>query len=473
MVYDIIAVGSGFSTSFFLKRYLERRRVGRVLVLEAGPHRDHATQLAGLDSVNHDAMVSSYDMDHPEKGWKFTLAFGGGSNCWWACTPRMLPEDFALRSRYGVGADWPLTYDDLETYYCDAEEMLGVSGDSQDTPFVRSRPYPQPPHAFNAVDKLLKAAHPNGYYHQPTARARRPTSNRPGCCNNGVCELCPIDAKFTIRREMRDLYAADNVTLRTGARVQAVEMAGGRATGVRWLEDGQERTARGSLIVLGANALFNAHILLRSGFEHPQLGRGLVEQVSQTALVYLDGLDNLQGSTSITGHGYTAYAGPHRATRAAGLIENYNTPVLRTEPGRWRQLAQFKFIYEDLRQDKNRIVLQADAPERPRIIWEGISDYAQRALDHRDEDLKTLCASLPVEQVAWLPPAATEAHLMGSHVMGTDPAGSIVDPDGVHHQVRNLVVLGSGSFPTAAPANPTLTICAIALRSADRLGATA
>jgi choline dehydrogenase-like flavoprotein len=58
---------------------------------------------------------------------------------------------------------------------------------------------------------------------------------------------------------------------------------------------------------------------------------------------------------------------------------------------------------------------------------------------------------------------------MGSTVMGNDPAASVVDRYQVHHAVRNLLVLGSGSFPTMAPANPTLTISALALRTADHV----
>jgi choline dehydrogenase-like flavoprotein len=53
--------------------------------------------------------------------------------------------------------------------------------------------------------------------------------------------------------------------------------------------------------------------------------------------------------------------------------------------------------------------------------------------------------------------------------MGNDPADSIVDRYLVHHSVRNLLVLGSGAFPSCSPVNPSLTISALSLRAADHL----
>ena len=53
--------------------------------------------------------------------------------------------------------------------------------------------------------------------------------------------------------------------------------------------------------------------------------------------------------------------------------------------------------------------------------------------------------------------------------MGDDPRTSVADGALVHHRVRNLVVLGSGTFPTAPPVDPTLTLCALSLRSANLL----
>jgi choline dehydrogenase-like flavoprotein len=64
---------------------------------------------------------------------------------------------------------------------------------------------------------------------------------------------------------------------------------------------------------------------------------------------------------------------------------------------------------------------------------------------------------------------ATEAHIIGTTTMGKDRKTSIVDGDCVHHELRNLLVLGSSTFPTGGPANPSLTIAAQAMRSADRV----
>lgn len=64
---------------------------------------------------------------------------------------------------------------------------------------------------------------------------------------------------------------------------------------------------------------------------------------------------------------------------------------------------------------------------------------------------------------------ASEAHIIGTTVMGDDPADSIVDRDCIHHRLRNLVVLGSSTFPVGGPANPSLTIAAQAMRTAQVL----
>lgn len=474
--YDLVVVGTGFASSFFLHRYLQRSRGDlRVLVLERGEINPHLWQLAGGHEAIKRESQRSFGNDTPEKPWHFMLSFGGSSNCWVGNTPRMLPEDFRMRSLYGVAEDWPVGYDELEEYYCDAEEIMAIAGPRDGAPFPRSRPYPQGAHRFSDVDRLFKAAYPDRFFALPTARPTAATSRRPVCCGNGVCTLCPINSKFTIANELGHLYEDPRVTLVTGAQVQGVEVQGGQlVTGVSFTKDGRVHNASGDLVVLGANALFNAHILLQSGLDQPELGGGLVEQVSKKVVVHLDGVDNFQGSTYVTGHGYMLYGGPHRSERAAALIETVNRPELRNERGKWRQILRMRVIYEDLRRPESRVRPSPDNPLRPRVSFAGASPYAQRGMDALEGEMARILAPLPVERF-WVDaePNRTESHILGTTPMGNDPARSVVDRHLVHHAVRNLVVLGGGVFPTAAPASPTLTLSALSLWAADRLAASA
>ena len=470
MKYDLIIVGSGFASSFFLSTYLKNAKASsRVVVLERGRKDSHAWQIQNRRNSSMEA-EDTFVNSHPTKQWVYNPGFGGGSNCWWACTPRMLPNDFRLHSLYGVGVDWPLTYDELEDNYYEIESSMSVSGSYPDSPFPRRNPYPHPPHRFSQPDTLLKQAFPNHFFHQPTARARMPTSSRPPCCASGVCRLCPINSKFTIQNELGSLYEDPRVTVVLEAAVQSIETIGGMATGVHYLQNGTIKFIDGELIVLGANALFNPHILLRSNLTHPALGKGLHEQISTYVTIDLDGVDNFQGSTSITGHGYMLYDGPHRSSYAAALIETFNIPALRTERKKWRQRMRMKVIWEDLPSEQNFVTLNAESPEKPEVVYVGHSAYTQRAISVLPDVLPQILQSLPIERLEISRDIqSTEAHIIGTTVMGNDPQTSIVDRYLVHHTIRNLVVLGSGVFPTSSPANPTLTLSALSLWSANHL----
>ncbi len=161
--------------------------------------------------------------------------------------------------------------------------------------------------------------------------------------------------------------------------------------------------------------------------------------------------------------------GPHRARRPAVLIETSNVPLLRGERGRWRQRLRLKAIMEDLPLPENRVSVSPTDPTKPRVRFRRRSPYLTDSIPEVRAELERVLSPLPIEEIRTPRPDRTEAHILGTVVMGDDPATSVVDRDLVHHRVRNLLVLGGSAFPSGSPANPTLTISALSLRAADRL----
>lgn len=473
--YDTIIVGTGFASSFFLKSYLEKAKpTERILILERGRLDTHEWQVKNKKTSSIPSK-ESYINSNPEKLWVFTLGFGGSSNIWTACTPRMMVNDFQTRTIYGVGKDWPISYEELESYYQKAEEIMAISGPEDGPPYPRSKPHPQPPHIFSDPDRILKANYPDLFFQQPTARPRVKTANRPRCCASGNCAICGSNAKFTILNELAGLYQDPRVTSILEAEVINIETSNDIATGVRYLKNNVLYTDNADLVVLGANAIFNPNILSNSGLNHPKLGKFLCEQVGIGMFVDFKGLEGFQGSTGITGHGYMFYDGKHRSERAGCIIEFFNVTDsvrLRAGRGRWRERLHMKFIFEDIPSESNMVksggLLDNGLPGPPEVIYQGYSDYTSRGLDAIPDLLTKITDFLPVEAVAINEkPQPTEGHILGTTVMGNNFQDSIVDKYLIHHKVRNLVVLGSSVFPTCAPANPTLTISALSLWTAN------
>ena len=86
-----------------------------------------------------------------------TIGVGGTSRKWNGVVTRLLPSDFRARSASGVFADWPIGYDSLARYYCEAEQAMHVSGG----PFERGAepdrtcPYPVQSAAYTSPAPLF------------------------------------------------------------------------------------------------------------------------------------------------------------------------------------------------------------------------------------------------------------------------------------------------------------------------------
>jgi choline dehydrogenase-like flavoprotein len=371
-----------------------------------------------------------------------------------------------MKTLYGVADDWPLRYDDLEPYYNEVEQVMGISGPNE-TPFPKSANYPLPPHSFSTVDKILKKEYGKLYINQPTARASQPTNGRNACCTSASCFVCPVNAKFTIENSNIGVYNNEQVEVVYGAQVFSLEFEQALAKKVNYIKDGKEQQVGGDAIALGTHAIFNASILLNSNDQTPLTGKGLGEQYGMDVVVHLKDLKNVGGSTWVNANGYMLYDGGHRKKYAACLIESNNAPYVRLESGKWRNLATFRMIFEDLPQSKNFVAVGEDKL-KPEAHFNGVSDYTLRGVERMKENLLKVFSCLPVEEIKYMDPFKSEAHIMGTTRMSQNPSDGVVDKHLIHHKYRNVFVLGSGSFTTFTPNNPTLTLSALSLYAADK-----
>lgn len=470
--YDLVVVGTGFASTFFLHKYLSKAKENvRILVLERGyfiPRAERTRMFKGNDlySEQNENPQAAFINETPDKHWLFTLGFGGSSNCWYGCTPRFLPSDFNMKTLYGVAEDWPIQYDDLEPYYAEVEDLMNISGPDE-TLFPKSTKYPLPPHRLSTVDKIMKERYGNLYMNQPTARASRATSTRGACCANAACSVCPVDAKFTIENSGFTVYTDPRVELIYGAHVLNLTLEQGIAKDVTYIRDGKEHKVQGDVVALGANALFNANLLLNSDDTHPLTGKGLSEQFGMDVIVNLDSLANVGGTTWVNANGYMLYDGDHRREYAACLMESNNAPYIRVDRGKWRNLITYRMVFEDLPEERNYVARGKD-PLIPVVRFEGISDYTRKAVAQMKKKLPELLSCLPVESIEYMEPFKTEAHIIGTTRMHNNPDLGVTDKYLMHHRYRNLFVLGSGSFTTVTPNNPTLTLSALSLYTADK-----
>ena len=245
------------------------------------------------------------------------------------------------------------------------------------------------------------------------------------------------------------------------------------ATGIRYLRGGRESTAKADTVVLAASALFNPYIMLRSGMSHPLLGKRLHEQYALSVYLDLAGVKAYNGSSVITANGYNFYDGAHRRDYAACMIEGWTTPfpyhagALRSAEGRWNERTVIRFLFDDLPQDMNTVTVNKANPALAEVTFRDYSQYAYRGAARIPQMVDKLSEALPIERIFRIEEASTSGHIQGTVVMGHDPATSIVDGYLVHHQLRNLLVLGASAFPTATPILPTLTLSALSLRAAD------
>lgn len=449
---------------------------------------------------------------------------GGGGTHADGKVPRFLPDDFHLHSLLGPHvdaeiADWPLTYDDLELYYDEVERVIGVAGTAGANPFAgpRSSPFPMPsgPAMYGAT-LSSKAATELGYhpYPAPTAVNSVPYGGRPACNDCGFCAFfgCPIHAKGDPVAMLVRALRTGRAELRAETFVSAVRTAGRRATGVEFVgPDGVRRTMAARYVLLAGGAVETPRLLLLSGIEHRLLGRCLMTHFQTIAVGGFAFSLHAERGRSVTHLHDDMIAGDDLSRRAAldaglpwmrgGMVEHggSSTPITEAKHYPWgamhhqlmadspirRRLWALTMQGEDLPSVTNGVDLDPAVrdvrgfpvarityrPHRHELVASShFGPRLEAVLRHMGAQWTTVATSPATGPKARSTAAAPDSkHVMGTTRMGHDPHRSVVDPFGRLHGYDNLVVVDSSVFVTSSGYGPTLTLAALAARSAHHL----
>lgn len=544
---DIVVIGSGICGSLVAERLAKTG--ASVLILEAGPRvtRNQLVLYYRNAPRKGDWMApyppsrwaphptyepdwgSATDQDKPNLAGNRTAEGGngylvqagptpypaeyirivGGTTWHWAAHMwRLLPNDFRIRSLYGVGKDWPVTYDELDPYYQEGEERTGVSG-APNTGSPRTRPFPMEPVAEPwAMRRFRERLAPGGYavVANTTARNSRAYDGRPPCCGANNCQpICPVDAQYHGGLAAASAEAAGAKLLANAVVYRIEHDPGGRIAAVHYLDpDRVSHRVTGKTFVLAANGIESPKLLLMSASDkYPDgianssgmVGRNLMDHPSSS--LTFDAEDELwlgrgpQSPASIN----TFRDGPFRSEYAAFRLDFTNISQVRSAaedlitagvygPELERQLryraahqCNVKNVPEVLPHPDNRVVLSDQKDElglpKPQVHF-ALGDYLHNCMDVARREYARIAELMGGTNLRYTPEReyANNQHIMGTMSMGNDPKDSVVDRFARTHDHENLFIAGTGVMPTGATVNPTLTALALAFRTADEIART-
>ncbi len=521
---QVVIVGSGFVGSIIAEK-LAAKGV-KVAILEAGPrvNRGKAVETfrKALIKVPESPYVTSDEVEFPlahnpaiwyrQAGpdpFKSTYlkVVGGTSWHWLGTTVRFVPNDFRMKSEYGQAIDWPIGYDELESFYVKAEKELAVAGDSShDQGSPRSGDFPMEAISLSYLDKsYIHALDGTRYQVESTPQARNSVvyDNRPACCGSASCiPICPVGAKYDatvhLSRAERNGVAVYEETIATVIESDSNH----RISSISFRRpDGSEGIATGNLYVLAANAIETPRLLLNSrSSQFPngvanssnQVGRNLMDHPVQLSWALAEqpvwpyrgpistaGIENLRDGpqrstissirTQVSADGWSWPTGGIQTLAQNLAKQGFRGKELRQKfsdhASRELQLAS---MGEQLPDSRNRITLDPTDFDRhgvalPRIHYK-VGKYTLDALSKARIMHNEIFGKMNATQVQHKDEFQGAGHLMGTCRMGADSKSSVVDSLGRSHDHRNLFIMGSGAFPTSSTANPTLTIVALTLR---------
>ena len=496
-VVDAVVVGTGAGGAPLLARLAEAGL--KVVALEAGrnwePGEHTPDEVAASELYWLGERLSAGDTPQAFGANNSGVGVGGSTLHWGAFVPRADPRDLRLKAEQAVGADWPVTVDELRPYYERVEGFIGVSGPLS-YPWDAGRRYPLPPVPRNAPADAMSAAcaklgiracdAPVAVVSHDVAPSDTPV--RQACVACGACHQgCRNGAKTSMDVTYLPRAVVAGAEIRPSCFVHEMERdRSGRITAVVYREGGVDRRQRCGAVFLCAGAVETPRLLLHLDVANSsgQVGRNYMAHVATqvwgsfaqemrcnkgypSSLITEDmmrpeGVD-FAGGYLVQSLGVLPVTWAGQLARARGLwgqrlidaIDGYN------------HVAGIGINGECLPQAGNRLELSDETDDmglrKPRITF----SYGEneRAISRHAVAFMTSVWEAAGATDIWSVERA--AHTIGTCRMGTNPETAVVDPWGKSFDVANLWICDNSVFPSSLAANPALTIMALSLRTAQ------
>ena len=520
MRFDVIIIGSGAGGGTLLHQLAASGK--RILLLERGEYVPRDPDNWNPRAVNVEGRYNTREAWRDSKGRPLhphtNYWVGGNTKFYGAALFRLRREDFGeLRHGGGISPAWPITYDELEPYYAEAERIYQVHGDrgADPTEPPASGPYPHPRVSHEPriqqlhEDFAAQGLHP---FHVPLGIMLDEGNRRSSkCIRCATCDgfPCLVQAKSDAQVCCVDpALAHPNVTLLTGAFVSRLETdpTGREVTRVVVERNGATEAYSADIVVSACGAINSAALLLRSASDkHPRglangsdvVGRHYMGHIN-SVLMALSKCPNptvFQKTLAINDFyfgapdwswpmGHISFVG-----KLDGVTLSAGAPAI--APG-WtldlmgKHSLDFWLTSEDLPDPENRVTLDRDG--NIVLSYRPNNEEGHRRLIKKLEQVMNRQRTCGVHGhdchqglfsrnlfIGQRIPLAGVAHQNGTVRFGDDPRTSALDRTCRAHEVDNLYVVDGSFFPSSGAVNPALTIMANALRVGDvileRLGA--
>lgn len=512
--YDFIIIGTGAGGGTLAWKLAPSGK--RILLIERGPFIPREKDNWSSRAVNVEGKYQTREIWRDKDGKDLhphtNYYVGGNTKFYGSALFRLRQEDFGeIMHHGGISPAWPVSYDELEPYYGQAERLYHVHGAAGEDPTEppRSEPYPFPaishePRIQQLSDDFarlgLQPFHtPLGVMLDEKDRARS------RCIRCNTCDgfPCLVNAKADAQVCcVEPALAHPNVTLLTEAKVNRLQTDGsGRTvTAVEIERNGSREIYSADIVVVSAGAINSAALLLRSANnQHPHglangsgvVGRHYMGHVN-SVLMAISKCPNptvFQKTLSVNDFYLGSEEWPHPMGHISfvgkldGETLKAGAPAI--APG-WtlemmgKHSLDFWLTSEDLPDPDNRVTL--DRKGNIVLSYKPNNEEAHKRLAQKLETLLQQQSKCPMHGhecheglfarnlfVGQRIPLAGVAHQNGTIRFGKDPKTSALDVNCKAYEIDNLYVVDGSIFPSSGAVNPALTIIANALRVGDHL----